>query len=106
MTFCFPKLFFNLRGISAGALSESKILKMSSHVRNPLKLGALYRKAGYTHPPVRRGQPVVFVAHGLALECLLVTIDIRLYGAIQYQYLTAVCCIGFPICTCIYIILV
>jgi hypothetical protein len=40
------KLFFNLRGISVdylystvGALSESKILKMSGHERKPLKLG-------------------------------------------------------------------
>jgi hypothetical protein len=46
MTFFFPKLFFNLRGISVGALSESKILKMSGDVRKPLKLGTLYRKAG------------------------------------------------------------
>jgi hypothetical protein len=48
--FFFSKLFFSLRGISVGvvvgALSESKILKMSGHVRNPLKLGTLYRKAG------------------------------------------------------------
>jgi hypothetical protein len=44
--FFFSKLFFNLRGISVGALSESKILKMSGHVRKPLKLGALYREAG------------------------------------------------------------
>ena len=43
--FFFSKFFFNLRGISAGALSESKILKMSGHVRKPLKLGALYREA-------------------------------------------------------------
>ena len=42
----FSKLFFNLRGISVGALSESKILKMSGHVRKPQKLGALYREAG------------------------------------------------------------
>jgi hypothetical protein len=47
LAFFFPELFFNLRGISVGALSESKILKMSGHVRNPLKLGALYRKAGF-----------------------------------------------------------
>jgi hypothetical protein len=44
--FFFSKLFFNPREISVGALSESKILKMSGHVRKPLKLGALYRKAG------------------------------------------------------------
>jgi hypothetical protein len=30
-----PKLFFNHRGISVGPLSESKILKMSVHVRKP-----------------------------------------------------------------------
>jgi hypothetical protein len=40
------KLFFNLRGISVGALSEFKILKMSGHVRKSLKSGTLYRKAG------------------------------------------------------------
>jgi hypothetical protein len=33
------KLYFNPRGISVGALSESKILKMSGHVRKPLRLG-------------------------------------------------------------------
>jgi hypothetical protein len=44
--FFFSKLFFYPRGISVGALSESKILKMSGHARKPLKLGALYRKAG------------------------------------------------------------
>ena len=44
--FFFSKLFFNLRGVLVGALSESKILKMSGHVRKPLKLGALYREAG------------------------------------------------------------
>jgi hypothetical protein len=37
--FFFPQLFFNLRGISVGALSESKILKMSGHVRKPQKIG-------------------------------------------------------------------
>jgi hypothetical protein len=37
--FFFPKLFFDLRGISVGALPESTILKMSGHVRKPLKLG-------------------------------------------------------------------
>ena len=42
-----PKFFFHLRGISVGALSESKILKISGHARKPLKLGTLYRKAGY-----------------------------------------------------------
>jgi hypothetical protein len=31
--------FFNLRGISVGALSESKFLKMSGHVQKPQKLG-------------------------------------------------------------------
>jgi hypothetical protein len=41
-----PKLFFHLRGISVGALSESKILKIIGHARKPLKLGTLYRKAG------------------------------------------------------------
>ena len=30
-----------------GALSESKILKMSDHARQPQKLGTLHRKAGY-----------------------------------------------------------
>jgi hypothetical protein len=43
----FSKLFFDLRGISVEALSESKILKTSGHVRKPLKPGALYRKAGF-----------------------------------------------------------
>ena len=42
-----PKLFFELQGISVGALSESKILKMSGHVRKPQKLGVLYREAGW-----------------------------------------------------------
>jgi hypothetical protein len=50
MTFFFSKLIFNLRGISVGAISESKILKTSGHVRKPLKLGALYRKAGFCQP--------------------------------------------------------
>jgi hypothetical protein len=47
MTFFFSKLFFNPRGISVGALSESKILKMSGHARKPQKLGTLYREAGF-----------------------------------------------------------
>jgi hypothetical protein len=42
----FFKIFFNHRGILVGALPESKILKMSGHVRKPQKLGTLYRKAG------------------------------------------------------------
>jgi hypothetical protein len=44
--FFFSKSFFNPRGISVGALSESKIVKMSGRIRKPQKLGTLYREAG------------------------------------------------------------
>jgi hypothetical protein len=47
--------------IGALALSESTILKMSGHVKKPLKLGALCRKVGSWH--------VVFVnTHGVEVE--------------------------------------
>ena len=42
----FPQICFHLRGILAGALSESKMLKMSGHAREPQKLGTLHREAG------------------------------------------------------------
>jgi hypothetical protein len=75
MIFFFFNFFFNLRGISVGEFSESKILKMSGHVRKPLKLGALYRKAGsLSSPPSlcngrqsRRPRPVTAASFAAAL---------------------------------------